>query len=227
VQVRVAFWLQFGAVVVLLGLAGLVASYAVHFDHVISEVAARFPGASDEVGSERTGNLVSALVLGIPVLLLAIWYGATLMPVWRGSNVARILVFVAAGGMTLLGLSQVCSGGFPLLLLSFAFDDGEYADGTDGAQGFLDALYNRSDTFTDVAAGVGVGGLLLVILLSGAVALLLAVPPSHRYFVPRAAVPPMPMAVPYGYLHPGPYMICPDPSAHLPRAEAGPEATAP
>ncbi|MGI5241063.1 hypothetical protein [Dactylosporangium sp. CA-139066] len=223
VQVRVALWLQLAAIVLLLGLAGLVAAYAVHYNDVITEVAARYPDEADTVSSERTGNVASALLVGIPALILAVWYAATLRPLWRGSNVARILVFVAGGGLVLMGLSQVCGGGFPLALIAFAFDDNGFVDGPDGDQGFLDALYSRTDTFAAVAMASGIGGLLLVVALSGAVVLLLALPPAHRYFVPRVTPPP----APFGYFPHGPYMICPDPSAHLPQAAAPEPPTVP
>jgi hypothetical protein len=203
VQVRVAVWLQVCAVVLLLGLAGLLVAYAVHYDRVISDVAARFPGKEDLVRGERDSNVAAVLVFGIPAVLMALWYAATLVPVWRGSGVGRILVFVGGGGLALLGFGQVCGGGFPLGLVALAFDDENYVEGSDD---FLTALSDGSGTFGDVMLLAGGAGLLLVVALSAAIVVLLALPPSQRFFGPRAA--------PVGYYPAGPYMICPDPSAH-------------
>jgi hypothetical protein len=158
-------------------------AYAVHYDRVISDVAARFPGKEDLVRGERDSNVAAVLVFGIPAVLMALWYAATLVPVWRGSGVGRILVFV--GGVAL------------------ALDDENYVEGSDD---FLTALSDGSGTFGDVMLLAGGAGLLLVVALSAAIVVLLALPPSQRFFGPRAA--------PVGYYPAGPYMICPDPSAH-------------
>ncbi|HTJ33727.1 MAG TPA: hypothetical protein VL738_10890 [Dactylosporangium sp.] len=242
-QVRVAVWLQLAVVALLLGLIGLVVSYAVHFDQVITDVAARFPGTDpDEVSGARSDNVASTLFVCVPALLVAAWYSATAVPLLRGSNVARILMFVAGGGLVALVLTQFCAG-LPLGLLTSAIHVGDsvVVDGFYEDQGFLDALYNHPDTFGVAALIAGIGATLLVVGLSGAVVLLLALPPASRYFVPPKPVPP-PFAMPYAYfpaVYPGhpapggpagpmPYMICPDPSAHLaPRpAEAQPAQAA-
>ncbi|MFG2041581.1 hypothetical protein [Dactylosporangium sp. NPDC048998] len=236
-QVTVAFWLQLAAVALLLGIAGLVVAYAVHFDGEISRAVALVPDAApDEVSSERFGNVFMALVLGVPTLLLAVWLAATAVPVLRGSNVARILVFVAGGGQLLVCMLQGC-GGFLFAPLFFALDSGNVSGPNASGTGeipleqskFLETLYSRSDPFSEVSILAGGAGALAVLMLTCAVVLLLALPPAHRYFVPRTATPPAPgwpaPVHPSGYPWPVPYMICPDPSVHFPPAAASPEPT--
>ncbi|MEV8511953.1 hypothetical protein [Dactylosporangium sp. NPDC051484] len=233
-QVTIAFWLQFAAVALLLGIAGLVVAYAVHFDGEISRAAALVPDTNPAaVSSERSGNVFAALFLGMPTLLLAVWLAATAVPVLRGSNIARILVFVAGGGQLLVCLLPSC-GGFLLAPLFFALDNGDVS-GFDEMppqdSKFLETLYSGSDTFAEVSVPLGVAGALAVLGLTGAVVLLVALPPAHRYFVPRTPAPPAPawLAPVHhggGYPLPAPYMLCPDPSVHF-APVAAPPATEP
>ncbi|WP_410819740.1 hypothetical protein [Micromonospora sp. 050-3] len=242
--VTIAFWLQLAVVLVLLGLAALTVAEAVHFDGQIDRAARLVPDADpDEVAGERQGNVAMTLILGVPAVLLAIWLAATAVPVRRGANLARILVFVASGAQLLVCFAQCCSGGFlvPLLTMPEMGDepppdwDEEWETST-----FFDTLYSGTDPWDDLffpAAGLGV---LTVLALSAAVVLLLALPPANRWFVPRTAnealpgpawVMPVPTYAPTGYgyptapfvpgflppsqpLPPG-YLICPDPAAHL------------
>lgn len=191
-QVTVAFWLQLAAAFLLFCLVGLAVASAVYFDGEISRAAELVPDADPaEVSDERTGNVVGAVVTGGLPLLLALWLAATAVPTLRGSNVGRILVFVAAGGQLLLCGLQVCGAA---LFLPLAFSaEGEEFPGTGEVpweeSKFLDTLYAEPDPFLDIffpAAGLGA---FVVILLVGTVALLLALPPAHRYFVPRADPP--------------------------------------
>jgi hypothetical protein len=240
-QVRVAFWLQIGAAVLLLGIVGLAIAQAVHYDHEISRVAALVPDADPaEVSGERSSNVFGTLVIGVPALLLAAWLAATAVPALRGSNVARILVFVAGGGVLLLGVMQICGGALFLQFL-FAFDNGDVTSDNGGGNGdvvvasdpfadskFIDTLYSDTDTFTGVFFLTAAFSAFAVLLIIGAVVLLLALPPAHRYFVPRAAPPASAWPV-----HPGvgpvpvPYMVCPDPSAHFPPVAAAPATSDP
>ncbi|MER7004441.1 hypothetical protein ABT297_15535 [Dactylosporangium sp. NPDC000555] len=222
-QVTVAFWLQFAAVALLLGIVGLVIADALHFDGEISRAAALVPDADPaEVSSERSGIVFMALFLGVPTLLLAVWLAATAVPLLRGSNVARILVFVAGGAQLLLCLLPGC-GGFLLVPLFLALGDADVT-GPDEMppqeSKFLETLYSGSDSFSELSFLVGAAGALAALVLTGAVVLLVALPPAHRYFVPRAATPPAPVWP--ATIHPGggyplpvPYMICPDPSVHF------------
>ncbi|MDG6103257.1 hypothetical protein Daura_17265 [Dactylosporangium aurantiacum] len=227
-QVTVAFWLQLAAVVLLLGLTGLAIAHAVHYDREISRVAALVGSADpDEVRDERTGNVVATLFVGVPALVLAAWLSATARPVLRGSNVARVFVFVAGGGQLLLTLCQFC-GGFLLLPLAFAVPDGGddvvVDDGVSWEEhsDFLDTLYADPDLFSEIFFGGALLVALTVLVLTLAVVLLVALPPAHRYFVPKAPQP----WPPHPALGPMPYYICPDPSAHLPAAPAHPEPPA-
>ncbi|MEV6930997.1 hypothetical protein AB0M46_41800 [Dactylosporangium sp. NPDC051485] len=242
VQVTVAVWFQLAVVALFLGGVALVIAYVVHVDHMISAAAARMPGTDpDEVASARSGNVTGVLVVGVPLLLAAIWFAATLWPVRRGSNVGRILVFVGGGGILLLGLTQLCGGFFPFGLIAIALGDGDIIGEpapVDGGRSFSEEVYGRSDTFGDVAAISGGLGALLVFGLLLATVLLLALPPAHQYFVPRASLPAGPPMVPYAGVPvaypagahagfqgaPWPYMICPDPSAHFPAVPASPPA---
>ncbi|MFF5228096.1 hypothetical protein [Dactylosporangium sp. NPDC000521] len=218
-QVTVAFWLQLAGVAVLLTLVGMVVAYAVHFDGEISRAAAAVPGVDPrEVSDERTGNVVSTLFVGVPALVLALWLGITALPVLRGSNIARIFVFVAAGGQLMLLLLQMCGGFLLLPLLATAdwadepvtVDDGATWDSSEPSR-FQDVLYSGDDDFSDLTFLGGALGVFAVLMLSVAIVLMLALPPAHRYFVPRAAAP-VPPAWP---AYPGPYFICPDPAAHV------------
>ncbi|WP_433314871.1 hypothetical protein ACQP0U_00735 [Micromonospora sp. CA-269861] len=243
--VTIAFWLQLAVVLVLLGLAALTVAQAVHFDGQIDRAVRLVPDADpDEVTGERQGNVATALILGVPAVLLAVWLAFTATPVRRGGNVARILVFAASGAQLLICFAQCCSGAFlvPLLTTEMAAEPPPEWDEEWETSPFYDTLYAGTDPWDDLffpAAGLGV---LTVLTLSVAVVLLLALPPANRWFVPRTAneaLPgpawPMPMTVPYyaptgyGYptvpfvpgflppnqpLPPG-YLICPDPAAHL------------
>ncbi|WP_422734492.1 hypothetical protein ACN26Y_06910 [Micromonospora sp. WMMD558] len=216
--VDVAFWLQLTAVLVLLGLLGLVIAQAIQWDGRIDDAVRAVPSADpDEVRAERWGNVTGAVFIGLPVLLLAVWYAATARPVRRGGNTARILVFVAAGGQLLVCLGQGCFGALFFPMMFVAGFDGEgppYPDEEGmpedfwGDSAFLDALYGTTDPFEAVFFPLGMAGALAVFLLTGAVVLLLALPPAHRWFVPAVPVrpaPPLPSPVipPYSYAPPG------------------------
>ena len=104
-SVTVAVWLQLATVAVLLLLIGLVVFAAVRYDAQIDRAVRLVPDADPtEVSHERSGNLFMTLAVGVPVLLLAGWLAATALPLRRGSNTARILVFVAAGAQLPVGV---------------------------------------------------------------------------------------------------------------------------
>lgn len=189
-EVTVAFWLLLAATVLLLGLAGSVVAYAVHFDGEISRAAALVPQAPPVlVSAERRGSVFLTLVVGMPALLLAAWLAATAVPVRRGSSLGRILVFVAAGGNLLFCVLQSCSG-FLLLPLVMALggdqvpDDGAPSDEAPHEESaFYQALYGDSDPLS-VLFPVGLGTLLVLVFVV-TVALLLTLPPARRYFHPQ------------------------------------------
>ncbi|NJP30729.1 hypothetical protein [Micromonospora thermarum] len=212
--VDVAFWLQLTAVLVLLGLLGLVIAQTIQWDGRIDDAARAVPSADpDEVRAERWSNVTGALFIGVPVLLLAVWYAATALPVRRGGNTARILVFVAAGAQLLVCLGQGCFGALfvPMMFVAGVAGEGPpYPDEEGmsedfwGDSAFLDALYGTTDPFEAVLFPLAMLGVLAVFLLTAAVVLLLALPPAHRWFVPATPARPAPPPVipPYGYAPP-------------------------
>ncbi|MFG3698772.1 hypothetical protein ACGF5C_12765 [Micromonospora sp. NPDC047620] len=235
--VTIAFWLQLVAVLVLLGLVALVVTQAIQWDGQIDRAVRAVPDADpDEVRGERWSNVVGAVVLGLPALLLALWLAATALPVRRGGNVARILVFVAGGIQLVVCCGQSFAGvlAFPLLLgLGLGFDEpyaeGEYpADGSVDPEAdfwaeskFVETLYSESDPFDAVLFPLAGLGVLTVLLLTLAVVLLLALPPAHRWFVPRAAFPAAPLP-PAGYaVIPVAYAPPAGPGAYAPQAWTG------
>ncbi|WP_173059805.1 hypothetical protein [Phytohabitans houttuyneae] len=245
-SVTVAFWLQVAAVLALLVMVGLTVAYAVYFDGQISRVAEMVPDADpDEVSAERTGNVVTSVVTGALILVVAVCLAATAVPMFRGSNVARIMVFVAAGAHILL-CAAPCIGGAAVapIFLASAPEEPYLGEEPWEESRFLETLYSESLPFEDgyflgMAAGTG-----LELMLVIAVVVLLVVPPANRYFVPRPPAPawaggyvlpagtlvpaqaypppaPWPAGPPWPRAPAGPhpgltYVICPDPSAHLP-----------
>ncbi|SNT58623.1 hypothetical protein SAMN05421812_11133 [Asanoa hainanensis] len=220
VTVTVAFWLQLAAVLTLLALLGLLVAHAVYYDGLISRAAELVPNVDPgEVSGERVGNVVTTAVPGVVVLVVVLWLAATALPMLRGSNVARIFVFVAGGAHLLLCASPFLAGAamIPLFIASdpgyAPEDDLVWAEGST----FYDTLYNNTTPAEDAfMAGQAAVTVIEVVLLL-AIVVLLAVPPASRWFVPpRPPVLPVgPYAVyPYaGY----PYLVCPDPSVHLPQ----------
>jgi hypothetical protein len=203
-SVTVAFWLQLAAVVVLLVMVGLVVAYAVYFDGHISRTVELVPDADpDEVSAERAGNIVTSVVMGALVLAMAVWLAATAVPVLRGSNVARILVFIGAGAHVLL-CAAPCIGGAATAPFFLAGASGEPPEGVYAGEEpweesrFIETLYAETLPFEDgffLGTTVGAG---IEVMLAIAVVVLLVVPPASRYFVPRRPAP----AWPGGYALP-------------------------
>ncbi|MGC1214241.1 MAG: hypothetical protein WA890_23650 [Micromonospora sp.] len=251
--VTVAFWLQLAAVAVLLVLIALLVVEAVRYDGQIDRAVQLVPDADPmEVSDERSGNVVGALFLGVPALLLAVWLAATALPLARGSNTARILVFVAAGAQLLLCLGQGCMGA---LVIPFALGAGFSDPGFDPSEGmppdggdweqskFLDTLYGLGDS-EDVVFGVGGIAVLMVLALTAAVVVLLLLPDAKGWFRPAPAAPAgsYPMALGYGYppfaamppygygyppVPPPGYLLCPDPALHLAHPPTGATPSSP
>ncbi|MGB2572420.1 hypothetical protein ACPFP2_28860 [Micromonospora citrea] len=222
--VTVAFWLQVAAVVVLLALIGLVVWQAVDWNGQIDRAARLVPDADpDEVAGERFGNIFTSSVVGLAALVVAGWLGGTAVGLRRGSNTARILVFVAGGVQLLLFFGQCCTGA---LMIPFLFALGEPEEWDPELDGpyppeeskFLQTLYpdNGSVLREDVLFGAGAGGGALVVGLTLAAVVLLALPVAQRWFVPRSAEDPRPVGppAPVPFLLPPGYMICPDPRVH-------------
>ncbi|MEH1056949.1 hypothetical protein V6U89_17320 [Micromonospora sp. CPCC 206171] len=224
--VTVASWMQIAAAVVLLALLGLVLWQAIEWNGEIDRAARLVPDADpDEVSGERVGNIVMSCVLGVPTLLFAAGLLATARGVRRGSNVARILVFVAGGLQLLVACAQ---GGLSVLFIPFLFALGGPEEDWDSdmpaefmpeESGFMRELYgDGSDPAGDILFGAGSLGTLLVLGLTLTAVVLLALPSVHRWFVPRAAEQarraPLDPTYPPAFLLPPGYMLCPDPRAH-------------
>ncbi|MFI0791883.1 hypothetical protein ACH4OY_04145 [Micromonospora rubida] len=250
-SVTVACWLQVATVLILLGLVALAVYEAVRLDGEISRVARLVPDADPaEVRGERDSNVFGTLFLGISLLLLAGWLAGTALPLLRGRNVARILVFVSSGGQLLLCLGPACSGMllFPLVL-ALGFSEGMGPEGEPLPEEdlwqesrFLETLYGRQESHDAVIFPIVGISVLTVLLLTATVVLLLSLPSANRYFRPRAQPPagpvpyvgwptaPLPPVapagawVPAGYPVPPGYLICPDPALHLahPPTSSGP-----
>jgi hypothetical protein len=239
-SVTVAFWLQIGAAVLVLAMVGVLVAHAVYYDDQISRAVALVPGADPtEVSDERSSNLFGAQIPGVVLLLVAGWLLATAVPLLRGRNIARILVFVGAGAHLLLCAGPCLAG---LAIIPFAIggvsDPGIGDVPVDGdvweQSRFYDTLYSATTSSDDAFFGSLAIGTGLEVLLVIAIVLLVALPPAHRYFVPRPPTPAWPVGyppvgaqhhVPWPQPYPGlPYVICPDPSAHVPPAESDPAA---
>jgi hypothetical protein len=235
-SVTVAFWLQLGAVLLLLGLVGLLIAHAIYYNGQISRVVAVVPDANPvEVSDERSGNIFRTVLTGAVLLWMAAWLAATAVPMRRGRNLARILVFVCAGAHLLVCLAP-CAGGvlaIPSLIGGIADNAGIEEVPWEQSR-FLDTLAAQTSRFDDAVFGGVTGGIGIEWLLVTAIAVLLLTPPANRYFLPR----PQPPVWPGGYPSPGPqqwgarpqpypglpYVICPDPSAHVPPPDSDPAA---
>ncbi|MFI7574595.1 hypothetical protein [Micromonospora sp. NPDC049497] len=199
--VTIAFWLQLTVVAVLLGLVALLVAQAVDWNAQIDQAARAVPDADpDEVRGERVGNVVMSVLFGLPALLLAAWMAATALPVRRGGNIARIMVFVAGGAELLICLAQGCSGmAVAPLIFATGFAEEPYPEvgGTPADPGddfwqesrFIETLYDSPSPFDQVLFPLAGFGILTVLMLTAAVVLLLALPPAHRWFVPVTTAP--------------------------------------
>jgi hypothetical protein len=173
-------------------------------------------------------------VLTVVAGLAVSWFGATLLPLWRGSNIARVLSLVGSGIVGLAGFLTTCCGMLSGLLFLSLLDslpmepDPAASDPAAPlpADPFLDEdpftrhLYDlaaRDAAWAELVLGVAIP---LAVLALVAVFVLLLVPPSNRWYSPRPAQPPMP-GHPYpAYGHPA-YQY-PAPLYPAPPAEPAP-----
>ncbi len=230
--VAVAGWLQ--AAVVLLAASLIPGVWYMHarWTRLIDEAARTTPGADpDIVAVERDSSLYAAIAMTVVAGLVVLWFGATLRPLWRGSNLARVLSAVGSGLIGLGGFALNCCG-FAVLPLLFLLP--EVPEPVDPALGdpaaplpdgpffdedpFTERLYELSDR--DLAWLDGLvpllGGLAMMLLV--AIFVLLVVPPSNRWFSPR---PPQPFS---GQPYPGyAYPAYPYPPYQEPTPPAGPK----
>ncbi|HEX5598279.1 MAG TPA: hypothetical protein VFX61_20025 [Micromonosporaceae bacterium] len=196
--VTVAFYLQLGIVLILLLTVAAAVAQAIHFDGVIDRAAAASGVDPRLAEDERMVNVFDTLMVGGPVLLLAVWFGACAVPMLRGSNVARVLAFVGVGleflaccapfgaGMLFLPMMIAASGSYPED--DWAEYPPDWDEGSSRAESeFYDMLYPAD---VDWVFAVGSLAGTIVFALSAAVAVLLLLPTSSRYFVPRQNPPP-------------------------------------
>lgn len=211
--VTVAVWFQAALVVLLLTLVAVTIADTIHYDGLIDQAARGSGEAPSEVAVERNSSLGWALVSGIPMLVLLVWLGVTLVWVRRGSNVARILTWVGLGapiGLFLLSCLLGCVIGlFGLMAFGLAddesfdeteLDEGDFTMYQDG--GFYDRLYELDSGGWALAFDViRAVTLLSAVLLAVATAVLLLTGPADRYFRPGRQRLPNPF--PYAGMWPG------------------------
>lgn len=194
--VLVAVILQCAAIALLLAIVAL-AWFARAQQDGYADEAARLTGPAPGVlAAEHSSNLAMAAVISVLAGLPALWFAATVWPMLRGSNVARILAAIGAFGIPGLGLLMTlgsCLTGF-LFLSMFAagtVDDlpGEVGGSTDFPQpsAFEEKLWELQ------SAGPGLADFLPMIAfamaaLLAAVAVLLVVSPTNRWFSPESAL---------------------------------------
>ncbi|MCM0678170.1 hypothetical protein NCC78_26350 [Micromonospora phytophila] len=166
---------------------------AVHHNGQVDRVIERVPYADPvEVSIERRVNLLMALLSGVPALLLAGWLAATAFRLRRGSNTARILVFVAACGQVLLCPALGCFGAL-LVRTQLAADPGTGGssyptfDLAGGEQSEFDMMIEVQSPTLDLVFGMVSLGLLLVPVISAVVVVLLRRPDAAGWFSRRAA----------------------------------------
>ena len=207
-SVTVAFGLQLALAGLLLVLVVLDIAESIHYDALIDE-ALRLAGpvANEEARSERSSNLFFALVLGIPVLLLAVWFGVTAFGVRRGSNVARILTLIGLSAPLGLGVLVCCLGGTGVLMFAMLATSagGDFSEDTSGEE--FDTMTD-SPFYTELfRLDEGTGSTVFFVLgqTTAAFALLAGIVvgvlllTANAYFRPRppAPWPPYPAYPPY------------------------------
>jgi hypothetical protein len=213
--VTVAVVLQLVVVAGLFALAALTIVSAVWYDGVVSEAARATYADPEDVSTARTDNMIFTVLLAAPAVLVAALLAALAWPVWRGSNVVRIIDAVAAGLLLLGCLLSPCGPGYALIAV---LDPGFLLEGEVGADFHAELAGHAAPIW--LAIGMPVLAL-LVFAMAAALLVLLLVPPSNRFFRRRAPAQkyaptynPAPMyPYPYGYPPPGAGPPPPGPAA--------------
>lgn len=194
--VLVAGVLQIVAVVFLLGLVVLAWFARAQYDGWATQAARLVSAEPGEVQAEYTSNLVMAVFVSVLAGGAAIWLGATVWPLLRGSNVARILAAIAAFGIAGLGVLMTAGSvllGFVFLGLFAAMplDEPDVSDVPPDSVDFSSGSAFQ-DKLWDLQNGPAIGDVMpLLILVAmgllGATAILLVLRPTNRWFNRRPA----------------------------------------
>jgi hypothetical protein len=239
--VTTAVWLQLVAVVTALAAIAVTWLGYVAYDSLISRAAQIVPGAEPGiVAGERGGNLFGAIVGTVLFGAVALGFGLTARPMWKGSNIARLLNLIGsgllAGGALLFCVCGGIGGVMMIPLLGAGISTSDPYLPPDEAfpadpwtpEPFYNALWDLeadSMMWHSIAVGLSVP---LLLLIAMAAFVLLIVPPSARWFSPASAsasaVKVQHVYVPVYYPYPYPYPYPPAPYPPAPAAPATPPA---
>jgi hypothetical protein len=207
--VTVAAAFQAVCVVLTLGVIALNWASYLQYDGWITEAAAATRAADSDVAMERSSNLVETIVVTAVSVLVAVWFAATLWPMLRRHNVARVLSVVGAfllpgAAVGLMLLSCLFGAFFFFAFASGGFPDepmgGDFATDAGSMPEFYDKLFEMQGS--QFAWGDAMGLVVtLLMALCVVVGVLLVVPSTNRWFKPPR--PMMPFYPPYGYGYPG------------------------
>jgi len=213
---------QAAAVLLLLVLIGLAWLARAQYDGFADEAARLVSTKPGELADEHQSNLTMAIVLTVLALIAAAWFGATLWPLFRGANVARILSAIGAFAIPGLGLLMILgsclSGAFLLFFLAGApFEeepitvDGSTEDLPDDFYGspFQEKLWDLESAATFTWANLLPLVVMAVVGLLAVVAVMLVLPPTNRWYNPARAIAagrpyPVPVYYPVYYPYPAP-----------------------
>jgi hypothetical protein len=195
--VVVAGVLQIVAVVFLLGLVAIAWFARAQHDGWAAEAARLATPGPGELEAEYAGNLVMAIAVSVVAGGAALWLGATVWPLLRGSNVARILAAVAAFGIA--GLSVLAAVGsfllgflFIAMFAAIPFEDPGFSDVPPDSGDFSSGSAFQ-DTLWEMQGGPAVADVMPLLVfastaLLAAVAILLVIGPTNRWYAPERAV---------------------------------------
>ncbi|WP_027342918.1 hypothetical protein [Hamadaea tsunoensis] len=182
----------------------------VQYDGWITTAAKLSFAAADEVADERQYNLYGAIGGSVLALVVLLWFAIPLRALLRGGRVARVFALIGAfagpGVVALLVIGSCVLGG---ALMAMVGAGGGFDSGSPDGLGDLDPvltspLQARLSAMEETEYGwsnVGAYAVLVILLAMVAVAILLVVGPSNRFFNPRRAY--QPFAPGYGYAAPG------------------------
>ncbi|MFC0531814.1 hypothetical protein [Phytohabitans kaempferiae] len=224
--VTVAFRLQLGLVAVLLVLAVLMVVDAVAYSGLIDRAAELTNADPDEVSMERAFNVEWAVMTGLPAIALLALFAATALPVRSGSNVARILTCVGAGFPLLCCGVAGGAGTLAMVpLLALEPEELEQEEFLPGDSPFYDKLYELESAGPTSGLAILIPILIFAaIAMAVAIAVLLLVPPSNRYYRPEQPPPLQTPVYPSVYPVPPGYALVPVSALILPVTAPTPPA---